>query len=150
MLLSGLCALDECCLSLRLCVLPCGTWANMCSPGLCSCRDYVRSTVAVRALACVCCPPVRGPICVIPDRAPAGTMCARHVLSERSVLCASLRYVGQLVVSRIVLLPGLCLLDVCCPSIGLCVLPCGTWANMCSPGSCSCRNYVRSTCAVQA
>ena len=56
------CALDVCCPSIRLCafdvnrtrdlipvytlfcgtvVLPCA-WAYMCSPGLCSCRDYVR------------------------------------------------------------------------------------------------------------
>ena len=63
-----------------------------------------------------------------------------------------------------------CALDVCCPSTGLCAfdvnrtrdsipvntLFCGTavllctWANLCSPGLCSCRDYVRSTYAVRA
>ena len=87
----------------------------------------------------LCCP-VRGPICAIPSCAPAGTMCARRVLSEPRVVyvrrksnltwdlgihftrwygCAAL-YVGIYVQSRIVLLPGLWALDVCCPSLGLC------------------------------
>ena len=53
-------------------------------------------------------------------------MCARRVLVELRVVCVrrtsnrfAALYVGQYVQSTIVLLPGLCALDVCCPTIGL-------------------------------
>ena len=43
-------------------------------------------------------------------------LCAFDVIRTR---CAALRYVGQYVEYRIVLLPGLCALDIFCPSLGL-------------------------------
>ena len=101
-LLPGLCALDVCWPSLRLCafdvnrpaVLPCCTWANMCSPRLCSCQDYALD---------MCC--------------QSQELCAFDV---NRTCCAALRYVGLYVYSRIVRLLGLYALDVCCPSLGLC------------------------------
>ena len=68
---------------------------------------------------------------------------------------SALPYFGLYVQSRVVLLPGLRTFDVCWSSVELCafdviepaVLPCCTWVDMCSPGLCSCGDYVCSTCA---
>ena len=121
------CALDVCCPSIGLCAFDIN-------------RTEMRSRYILFCVVRLCCP-VRGPRRAVPGCAPAGTMCARRVLAEPRVVgfrrkpntgcdpgiyfsvwygCAAL-YVGLYVKSRIVmLLPGLCALDVCGPSLRLC------------------------------
>ena len=180
-LMPGLCALDVCWPSLGLCafdvsrtrcaalyvspyvqsriVLLPALWAlNVCWPslGLCAfdvnrirgaalCVDrYVQSRIMLLLALCaldVCWQSirlcalnvnqsplgwtaVREPICAVPGCAPAGTICARRVLAEPRVVCVR-RKSNPL----------------CCPVCG---------HIMCSPGLCSCGDYVRSTCAGRA
>ena len=86
---------------------------------------------------------------------PSLGLCAFNVNRTR---CAALRYVGQYVQSRIVLLLGQCALDMCCPGLGLYAFDVNRTryaalryvGYMCSPVLCSCRDYVRSTCAGRA
>ena len=76
-------------------VLPFCTWDYKCSPGLCSCRKYVPLHVWCPGLG----------------------LYAFNVNGTRN---AAQMYAGLYVLSWIMLLPRLCVLNLCYPSLGFC------------------------------
>ena len=114
--------------------------STFCCPSIGLCEfDENRTEMRSRYLLfCVVrlCRTVRGPRRAVQGCAPAGTMCARHVLAEPRVVCVDVNRTRN----------GVLVYTLLCSTA---VLPC-TWAYMYNPRMCACWDCVRLTCAGRA